>query len=436
MISDPAAGNVLVVSDDRETSKRLGRWIAAIGERPVLLSGAAKALLDNGDDEIVDLVVTHLDTTDPSGLALLRRLIAGELLSGVPRLHVFPDAALRETMVARDPSLELCSLGPRPKMREIQARVRLASEIGRLRRELSRTSIRDPMTGLINRRYLIHRLEEEFARARRYRWVLSIVMFDIDQLREINDAHGQDTGDAVIRLVGEVLEARVRKEDVVGRAGEESFCVLLGNNHYRGAAVFASNVRTEIARRVPDAVGEDVHLRISAGISSYPDNGSIQDAEGLLRAAESALDEAKARGGNRVFIDEAVLKSEKRLILVVDPDHRLLELAEDLLSLDDYRVVLSDSPATAMETLRFRRPDLLVVDLQLSDNGSPLIEKIHGRYPGERFPTVGLSRDPDTDPEHLQRLGVDRFITKPFSLSLLRSVVRELLDSYKPVVPA
>jgi DNA-binding response OmpR family regulator len=74
-----------------------------------------------------------------------------------------------------------------------------------------------------------------------------------------------------------------------------------------------------------------------------------------------------------------------------------------------------------------------VLDLQLSDNGMPLIEKIQKQYPGERFPTVGLSRDADTDPEQLTRLGVDRFITKPFSLSLLRSVVRELLESYKPV---
>jgi diguanylate cyclase (GGDEF)-like protein len=433
MLSDPSPGNVLVVSDDRETGERLGRWIAAIGERPVLLSGAEKFLLDSEDEEIVDLVVTHLDTGDPPGLALLRRLIAGELLSGIPQLHLFRDPALRETMVARNPSLQLCSMGATPEAPELQARVRLASEIGRLRRELSRTAIRDPMTGLFNRRYLIHRLEEEFARARRYRWVLSAVLFDIDQLREINASHGQETGDAVIRLVGDVLQSRVRKEDVVGRAGEESFGVVLGNNHYRGAAVFASNVRTEIARQLPDAVGEDVHVRISAGISSYPDNGSIQESEGLLRAVEAALAEAKARGGNRVFIDEAVLKSEKRLILVVDPDRRLLELAEDLLTLDDYRVVLSDSPMTAMETLRFRRPDLLVLDLQLSDNGRPLIEKIHEQYPGERFPTVGLSSDTETDPDHLSRLGVDRFITKPFSLSLLRSVVRELLDSYKPV---
>jgi diguanylate cyclase (GGDEF)-like protein len=433
MFSDPAAGNVLVISDDREAGERLRSWIVALGERPVTLSGAEKSLIDVGDEEMIDLVVTDLDTGVPAGLALLRRMVSGELLGAVPHLHLFRDAALRETLTSRFPELAFGSLPHEPDPSEFQARVRLATEIGRLRRELTRVSIRDPMTRLYNRRHVIHRLEEEFARARRYRSVVSLVFFDIDQLRDINEAHGHLVGDAVIRLVSDVLQSRVRREDIVGRIGEESFAVVLGNNNYRGAAVFAGNVRTEIAERMPASVGEEITVRISAGVSSYPDNSSIQNPDDLIRATERALGEAKNRGGNRVFVDEAVLQGDKRLVLVVDPDRRLLELAEDLLTLDDNRVVLSDTAQSAMETLRFRRPDLLVLDLQLSDQGMPLIERIQSLYPGERFPIVGLSREPDTDPDRMTRLGVDRFITKPFSLSLLRSIVRELLDNYKPV---
>ena len=77
---------------------------------------------------------------------------------------------------------------------------------------------------------------------------------------------------------------------------------------------------------------------------------------------------------------------------------------------------------------------------QMAQNPSPMVEhsREHPRLnettpAGERFPIVGLSREPDTDPDRMTRLGVDRFITKPFSLSLLRSIVRELLDNYKPV---
>ena len=67
----------------------------------------------------------------------------------------------------------------------------------------------------------------------------------------------------------------------------------------------------------------------------------------------------------------------------------------------------------------------------LEDGGnSPLVDRVVEMYPGDRFPVIGLSRDGAVDPDHLQRLGVDRFITKPFSLSLLRSAARELLETY------
>ena len=200
------------------------------------------------------------------------------------------------------------------------------------------------MTGLFNRRYLIHRLEVEFARARRYRSVVSLAFFDIDQLRETNEAHGQDTGDAVIRLVSDVLQwhasgartwsvARVRSRSA--SCWETTTTVALrsspGTSARRSATAF------------PPLCKDGVHVRVSAGVSSYPDNSTVHSPDDLIRAAEGALSEAKRRGGNRVYVDEAVLQSDKRLVLVVDPDRRLLELAEDLLTLDDNRVVLSDS---------------------------------------------------------------------------------------------
>ena len=140
------------------------------------------------------------------------------------------------------------------------------------------------------------------------------------------------------------------------------------------------------------------------------------------------------RRDGELACDEAVLEGEKRLILVADTDRRLLDLAEDLLAVDDYRVDRADSAGMTLEKLRFRRPHLLVLDLQMTDEsrGVPLIERIHALFPRDRFPIVGLSSNTETDPVRVTRLGVDRFITKPFSLSLLRSVVKELLDTYTP----
>jgi diguanylate cyclase (GGDEF)-like protein len=289
------------------------------------------------------------------------------------------------------------------------------------------------LTALPNRRFLLSRLEEEFSRARRYRTPLSFALFDIDRLREVNDAHGQAAGDEVIRRVGELIRSQVRREDVMGRMGEDVFGVLLAGNRYRGAAILANKIRTEAEEASVSRNGRTIAIRLSCGISTYPDNRTIKTGDDLVATAESALRSAKERGGNRVFIDEGVLRMERPVVLVVDADAHLLDLAEDLLSMDDVRVVKAASVRTALESLKFRRPDLLVLDVGIvdDDEGVPLIERVQRLYPESRFPIIGLSSDVNADPEALARLGVDRFITKPFSVSLLRSAARELLESYR-----
>jgi DNA-binding NtrC family response regulator len=172
-------------------------------------------------------------------------------------------------------------------------------------------------------------------------------------------------------------------------------------------------------------------MRVSAGISTFPDNPTLETADDLMARAEDALAQAKSRGGNRVFIDEGVLDHEQRFVLVADPDTALLDLAEDLLALDELRVIRAETARSALETLRFRRPDLLIVDLSIlaREPEVGLLERANELYPGKRVPVVGLAREAGADPEKLQLLGIDRFLTKPFSVSLLRGLVRELIES-------
>lgn len=432
-VSDQSPGHVLLLTDDRVVSERLSRWIATAGHEVVALSGSEKFLLNEGDDERVELVVSDLDSDDPAARALLERLVAGDLFRSVPQIHLFRDLALMNEVRRANPSSRAFTIPAPPAAEDFQARIVLAAEIGRLRRELARHSTRDGLTDLVNRRYLLLRIEEEMSRARRHRTPVSLVLIDIDHLKDINDGHGQAAGDAAIRRVGRIIRTQVRHEDVIGRMGEDVFGVVLVGNRYRGAAVMANKVRTETEEAVLEHDGAEFAMRVSAGIATYPDNQAIASADDLVRVAENALAQAKARGGNRVFIDEATLRKERRVILVADPDRDLLELAEDLLALDDFRVVKASTAEAAIETLRFRRPDLMVVDLGMlePEGGSPLIERLQELSPGSRFPIVGLSRNGSLDPDRLQRLGVDRFITKPFSVTLLRSAARELLESYQ-----
>jgi diguanylate cyclase (GGDEF)-like protein len=427
-----APGDVLLIADTPAAEDRLRGCVEATGARLALLSCPEALLMEHGDEEQLDLVLTSFETVDPTSQAVLERLISFDLFPDVPRIHLCPDLRLRESLLSKGIDAAYVMLSP-PDVEELSARVRLAATIGRLRRELSHSAVRDPLTGLFNRGYIVQRLEEEFSRARRYHTPVSLVLVDIDQLKRINDARGQQAGNSAIHQVSQLVRSHVRREDVLGRTGEESYGVILPGNRYRGAAVFANKVRTEAEQLLIEFHGEDLRVRVSAGISTYPDNPAIESADDLMSATEDALVQAKSRGGNRVFIDEGVLHREKRLVLVADPDSTLLDLAEDLLALDDLRVVRAESARAALETLRFRRPDVLILDLGLADStlGLDLLQRVNEMSPEGRFPIIGLSKDPRANPEQLLRLGVDRFITKPFSLSVLRGVVRELIEAYR-----
>src|SRR6185436_9001255 len=160
------------------------------------------------------------------------------------------------------------------------------------------------------------------------------------------DARGQEAGDSAIRSLSQLVRSHIRKEDVLGRTGEESYGIVLAGNRYRGAAVLANKIRTEVEQLlVPfkDSGDEGLRMRVSAGISTFPDNPALESADDLMSAAENALAQAKARGGNRVFIDEGVLERAQRFVLVADADRELLDLAEDLLSLDELRVIRAET---------------------------------------------------------------------------------------------
>lgn len=423
-------GHTLVITDDRAVGQRLARWVASAGERPVVVSGAETVLMTEGDDAAIDCVVADLDTDDPAAKELLQRLLSRNLFPRVPHLHLFRDPSLRADVVARYPSLSAHCLHAPPTADEFQARLRLVAEAGRLRRELEENSVRDPMTGVYDRRYVMLRLGEDYSRARRYRHPLSLVLFDVDQLRRINEAHGQGAGDAVLRRVAALLTAQVRKEDLVGRVGDDAFGVVLLGNRFRGAAVLANKVRNEAEDLEFIHRDARIEIRISAGVSSFPDSVEVHSAEGLMIRAEAALREAKLRGGNRVHIDEAAIENPKRVVLLAESDPALGDLAEDLLGLDDLEVARADDPNELFESLRFRKPEVLVLDLSLGSDAAELLDRIHALYPKDRFPIIGLSKPSEIDEDRLARLGVDRYLTKPFSLSVLRGMVREFLDSH------
>jgi diguanylate cyclase (GGDEF)-like protein len=157
---------------------------------------------------------------------------------------------------------------------------------------------RDGLTGVFNRRYFESRLVDEVTRAARYGGGVSVLMVDLDHFKKINDDFGHMLGDDVLRAVSSIFVRHLRKVDVVCRYGGEEFAIVLPATQGASAAAVANKLRRAVANS--HFPGVPYPVTVSVGVSEFPANGITRDD--IVRAADSALYEAKEAGRNRVCL--------------------------------------------------------------------------------------------------------------------------------------
>jgi diguanylate cyclase (GGDEF)-like protein len=164
--------------------------------------------------------------------------------------------------------------------------------------EIYRLMTMDALTQTHNRRYFQEALEREFNRSMRYRRALSLILFDIDHFKQINDTYGHVAGDSVLRQLALVLKPRLRQQDVFARVGGEEFAVLLPEVELNGSRVAAEKIRkiAEAARFVVDT--REFGCTVSVGVTTF--EPSVTTANGFYDLADKNLYAAKNGGRNRV----------------------------------------------------------------------------------------------------------------------------------------
>jgi diguanylate cyclase (GGDEF)-like protein/putative nucleotidyltransferase with HDIG domain len=182
----------------------------------------------------------------------------------------------------------------------------------------------DPKTGLFNARHFAAALAEEIGRAQRFERPMSLIMADLDLLRDINNSYGHLAGDAVLKGIAEVFRAQLRHYDVPARFGGEEFSILLPETPPEQALEIAERIRRAVAQRTFDVEtsSEPIRATVSIGVAGYPKDGT--DANELIHQADLAVYRAKLQGRNRVLG-----ASSEPLLVPSDRTARLIAVPEE-----------------------------------------------------------------------------------------------------------
>ena len=274
--------------------------------RPVALVGDVAVAAHDPDALLPVILETALAATDADGGAVVwdGNEIASLGDTSTPR-HVLslplgdegrPEAG--ELLLYR--SRHNFSVRDEELARSLVAQGRIALENARLHNLVRRQAQTDELTDLANRRRFMGALEQEIARTSRFGTPLSLVLFDLDRFKRVNDHCGHQVGDLVLRRTADAVRQRIRGTDLAARIGGEEFAILLPGSDAAGAVTFAENLRVDIRREVA-VEGVRWPTTASFGVAEFRKGMSI---ETLVGAADRALYQAKAKGRDRVCTAE------------------------------------------------------------------------------------------------------------------------------------
>jgi len=173
----------------------------------------------------------------------------------------------------------------------------------------------DNLTGLYNRQSFDETLEREINRAKRHEQELSILFFDLDDFKEVNDSFGHQTGDEVLKQVAKIVLDEKRSEDLAARYGGEEIVVIMPETGKVDSLVLGERIRQRVEEMRIDLNGHTVRLTISGGLASFPENAT--DAKSLLKCADNALYRAKGSGKNGI----SFYSQDKRRYMRIEIDH-------------------------------------------------------------------------------------------------------------------
>jgi diguanylate cyclase (GGDEF)-like protein len=329
--------HILIVEDDANMRETLSD---ILNEEDYLITGVGtiKSAKEELKNKFYNLVLLDLKLPNGTGLDLLKEI---KQLNEETMVIVFTGFASLESAVSAMNQGAFSYLQKPLNIDELKIGIKKALKMQELSlsnqnliARLQDLSLKEPLTGLYNYRYLRERLSSEFKRAKRYIFPLSLIMLDIDYFKSINDIYGHRYGDLILKEFAQELLNCSRTNDVVIRYGGDEFIVLLPDTNREGAVIFAKRLFSALTEYTFDQKNNRIKLKVSMGLSSFPEGG-VNTESGFLDSADQALRGAKEKGGNRVFVFKSANEKELETLLKAGKEENIDKLKEKLLQMEN-----------------------------------------------------------------------------------------------------
>jgi len=424
-LDDDDVVKILVVEDSR-VEALLHRSIVSGPNREVLMAETAEqaqAILDAQD---VDLILLDLTLPGVDGRDLLIELGRRPRTASIPVILLTSriDAQARTESMA----LGADAYYAKPVDKAVlTTAVSMMLERSAEARQLGR---RDPLSGLRNRAVFLDDVRQLSATATRAQVDVSLAILEIERLGAMNDFHGSDVGDALVRAVAESLKTTFRDSDLVARWGGAKFAVLLANTGPENGAVALKKLRESTAKvsvALPD--GTVLVPTWHAGVSAVGGPVSVDDA---VAHATRRLQMARRGGEGRIVSTDAAVTRGVRTVLLIEDDEILADLIEHRLGRADFQVTRFGDGAEALAAMAGIDASAVILDTMLPGaEGFEVLRRLKESPSFAGVPVIVLTFGGEQDAARAFKLGASDSIAKPFSVEELVARVSRLVAAFE-----
>jgi len=416
---------ILVVEDSR-VEALLHRSIVSGPNREVLMAETAEQAQSVLDAQDVDLILLDLTLPGADGRDLLIELGRRPRTASIPVILLTSriDAQARTESMA----LGADAYYAKPVDKAVlTTAVSMMLERSAEARQLGR---RDPLSGLRNRAVFLDDVRQLAATSTRARVDVSLAILEIERLGAINDFHGSDIGDALVRSVAERVKTAFRESDLVARWGGAKFAVLFTNTGPENAALALEKLRQStdsVSVALPD--GTKHVATWHAGVSSVGGPAGVDDA---VAHATRRLQMARRSGVGRIVTSDAAVTKGVRTVLLIEDDEILADLIEHRLGRADFQVARFDDGAEALAEMARIDASAVVLDTMLPGaEGFEVLRRLKESPSFAGVPVIVLTFGGEQDASRAFKLGASDSLAKPFSVEELVARVSRLVSEFE-----